>query len=89
MNKTVTLNFYSTPSHGYLQVHKNLLNEIASCKATNSGYSFYNAKAGLFYFEEDCDAPEVLTALRNAGYEVNLVEQYDEHETIKSYRRLS
>ena len=86
--KTVTLNFYSTPSHGYLQVHKNLMKDIA-VKAVNSSYSFYNAKQNLFYFEEDCDAPEVLTALKNAGYTVNIVDEYDELETIKAYRRLS
>ena len=86
--KTITLNFYSTPSHGYLQVHKNLMNDIA-VKAINSSYSFFNAKQNLFYFEEDCDAPEVLNALKDAGYEVLIVSQYDERETIKSYRRLS
>jgi hypothetical protein len=86
--KTVTLNFYSTPSHGYLQVHKNLVNEIA-VEATNSPYSFYNAKTGLFYFEEDCDASEVVTALRNLGYEINYAENhYDEYEIIKTYKRL-
>lgn len=87
--KSVTLNFYSTPSHGYLQVHKNLVSEVPTCKALQSKYSFYNAKLGLFYFEEDCDAPEVITALKNRGYEVNFVEQYDESETIKSYKRLA
>lgn len=87
ITKTVTLNFYSTPSHGYLQVHKNLVSEL-NVEATNSSYSFYNAKLGLFYFEEDCDAPEVLNALRDAGYEVNIVEEYDARETIKSYKRL-
>jgi len=86
--KTVTLNFYSTPGHGYLQVHKNLMKDIA-VKAVNSSYSFHNAKQNLFYFEEDCDAPEVLTALKNAGYTVNIVDEYDELETIKTYRRLS
>lgn len=86
--KTATLNFYETPSHGYLQVHKNLMRDI-EVEAFKSSYSFYNAKAGLFYFEEDCDAPEVLTALRNAGYEINIVEQYDINETIKTYRRLA
>jgi len=85
--KAVTLNFYSTPSHGYLQVHKNLLKDI-SVKATNSPYSFYNAKTGLFYFEEDCDASEVATALKNAGYEINYVDHHDESEVMKSYRRL-
>jgi len=88
INKSVTLNFYSTPSHGYLQVHKNLVSEIASCKALKSSFSFYNDKLCLFYFEEDCDAPEILTALKNMGYEINIREQYDELETIKTYKRL-
>lgn len=88
ITKSVTLNFYSTPSHGYLQVHKNLVNEVAACEALQSPFSFYNAKLGLFYFEEDCDAPEILTALKNVGYEINVVDEYDESETIKSYKRL-
>ena len=86
--KTATLNFYATPNHGYLQVHKNLMRGIR-VEALKSGYSFYNAKAGLFYFEEDCDAPEVLTALRDAGYEINIVENYDMNDTIQTYNRLA
>ena len=85
--KNATLNFYSTPSHGYLQVHRNLMRDI-NVKAINSPYSYYNAKSGLFYFEEDCDAPEVATALANAGYEIDYVNHYDESEVMKSYRRL-
>jgi len=101
ITKTVTLNYYHTPSHGYVQIHKNLVNEVATCKALQSQYSFYdtckalqsqysfyNAKLGLFYFEEDCDASEVLTALKNVGYEINFVDRHDDLETIKTYKRL-
>ena len=88
ITKSVTLNYYHTPSHGYVQVHKNLVNEVANCKALQSPYSFYNAKLGLFYFEEDCDASEVLSTLKNVGYEINLVDEQDEFETIKTYKRL-
>lgn len=87
--KTVTLNFYSTPSHGYLQVHKNLVDEVAACNAFKSRFSFYNARLGLFYFEEDYDAPEIMTALKNVGYKINIVDRLDELETIKTYKRLS
>jgi len=65
-----------------------LVEEVASCEALRSPFSFYNAKLGLFYFEEDCDAPEIMTALKNAGYEINIAEEYDELETIKTYKRL-
>ena len=88
ITKEVTLGYYHTPSHGYVQIHKNLVNDVATCKALQSQYSFYNAKLGLFYFEEDCDASEVLAALKNVGYKINLVDEFDEFETIKTYKRL-
>jgi len=86
--KTVTLNFFETPSHGYLQVHKNLVSEIGFVPP--KGYSYFSPRTQTYYFEEDCDAPEFLNELKNNGIDYQIATQYLENESkIRNNPRIS
>ena len=60
-NGKLTLTFISTPSHGYLVVHRNLVHGTG---VKVSEYSYYNPNTQLYFLEEDCDAPSVLQELK-------------------------
>lgn len=71
--KTLTLDFVSDPSHGWLIVHPNQIKEILGEKAKEiSEYSF--RKLGWFCLEEDCDASLFYETAKAAGYEVKFNE---------------
>ena len=54
--------FYSDPGHGWVQVHKAFLEQLAgpSWKTVFSSFSYFSRRDGFAYLEEDSDAPKFL-----------------------------
>lgn len=71
----LTLTFISTPSHGYLVVHRNLVHATG---VKVSQYSYYNPNTQLYFLEEDCDATAVLKELKEIS-RVEINSQYQDH----------
>lgn len=67
MAKTITLQSFSDPGHGWVRFPKARLVKlgIADCI---SAFSYQNGANA--FLEEDCDLGVLITALRERGYEV-------------------
>ena len=70
--KSITLNFYSDPGHGWAKVSLKML-VMLSITDKISPYSYIRGK--FAYLEEDLDAGIVVYALQKAGYDVKYKEQ--------------
>jgi len=55
--------FFSDPGHGWVQVHKAFLEQLAgpSWRTVFSCFSYYSRRDGFVYLEEDSDAPKFLS----------------------------
>ena len=77
------LYFYSDPGHGWLSVSRKALEKYVDLK-TVSTYS-YQRKDRVF-LEEDRDAQLYITALKNAGKKIEVVEYNTNRSSkIRSY----
>lgn len=71
--KTLKLNFYCDPSHGWLEV---MHEDIDSLGITDKISHYSYARAGWVYLEEDCDAGLFLDSAKAAGWTIQIVEKY-------------
>ena len=67
--KTIKLNFYADPGHGWLEVPVALFKESG---AVASPYSYFSKKRGMCYLEEDSDAPKFEDAITKLGYTLDV-----------------
>ena len=65
--KTRNLNFYSDPSHGWLEVKRSDLIALG-IEDDISGFSYQ--KGSKVYLEEDCDMSRFIDAATAAGWEI-------------------
>ncbi|CAB4122771.1 hypothetical protein UFOVP33_50 [uncultured Caudovirales phage] len=65
--KTVTLNFYTDPGHGWLEVEKTLIRALHLQPST---YSYQ--RDDMAYLEEDCDAYAFMEAAKAKGITVSI-----------------
>jgi hypothetical protein len=79
---TQDLTFFSDPSHAWLKVSKLHL-EVFNIANKISSYSYMNGDD--VYLEEDCDAVIYLNALKKAGINYNINEQFDDNSIIRSF----
>ena len=68
------LTWHSDPSHGYLEVPLAVIHQL-KLESKISRYSFLNGPARKVYLEEDCDAPQFITAATAAGIQLNMIEK--------------
>jgi hypothetical protein len=84
--KSVTLKFYSDPSHGWLAVRVKFLEQLGLKIEDFSRYSY--RKGSTVYLEEDCDADKFMERLK-ASYnkaEYTIVEKHTNNRSpIRSY----
>ena len=78
------LYFIDNGEHAYLEVSYGVANAVP-VNALNSNYSYYDSRNRVYYIEEDVDAPEVISALRELGYTVNLHDLYEPNFNPKRF----
>lgn len=71
--KTLKLNFYCDPSHGWLEV---MHEDIEALGITGLISQHSHAGAGWVYLEEDCDADLYIQGAKAAGWTIQIVEKY-------------
>lgn len=71
--KTLKLNFYCDPSHGWLEV---MHEDIEALGIADKISQHSHARAGWVYLEEDCDADLFLNSAKAAGWTIQIVEKY-------------
>ena len=85
-----TLEFYSTPGHGYLKVPLQLLRELQISQLI-SGYSYIDNKDNV-YCEEDCDMAIVCTRMKLDNIEFSIIEHYvdeDDDFLVNAYNAIT
>jgi len=75
--KTLNLNFYSDPSHGWLEVKRSDLIKLG-IEDEISGYSYQ--KGANVYLEEDCDMSRFVDAATAAGWAIKYAEFHNDDE---------
>jgi len=65
--KTRNLNFYSDPSHGWLEVKRS---DLIALKIEDQISGFSYEKGSKVYLEEDCDMTRYMEAAAAAGWEI-------------------
>ena len=78
-----TLEFYSTPGHGYLKVPLQLLRELQISQLI-SGYSYIDNKDNV-YCEEDCDMAIVCTRMKLDNIDFSIIEHYVDEDDDFSF----
>lgn len=73
---TLDFAFIDNGEHAYMEVSYAVAHSV-SVNALNSAYSYYDGRNRVYYFEEDVDAPEVISAIRALGYRVDTYDIYD------------
>lgn len=76
--------FISDPGHGWVEVPMTLI-ELLGIKDQISRYSY--RQGSMAYLEEDCDAMELIQAMKREGISYTFDEVYQEHTPIRSYAR--
>ncbi len=66
MTKSITLQMFSDPGHGWVRFPKARLVRLGIAEKI-SAYSYQNG--AMAFLEEDCDVSVLITALRAHGYE--------------------
>ena len=74
--------FISDPGHGWLEVPMSLI-DLLGIKDKISQYSY--RKGNMAYLEEDCDAYELISALKKEGISYEYEEIYQEVTPIRNY----
>lgn len=69
MTKTITLQSFSDPGHGWVRFPKSRLTKLGIADKI-SAFSYQNG--AMAFLEEDCDLTVLITALRQRGYEVKI-----------------
>jgi hypothetical protein len=83
--KTLDLNFYSDPSHGWLEVKRADLIKLG-IEDDISGFSYQ--KGAKVYLEEDCDMSRFVDAATAAGWAIKYAEFHNDDELfIRLYNR--
>jgi hypothetical protein len=77
----ITLVHVSDPGHGWLILSARRVAELGIASLI-SPYSYQ--RGDQVYLEEDVDAGLALEALRVSGYDVRLIERYDERGWVRS-----
>lgn len=67
MNKTITLQSFSDPGHGWVRFPKSRLVKLGIADKITP-YSYQRGENA--FLEEDCDLSLLVTTLRERGYEV-------------------
>lgn len=83
--RSLTLNFYTDPGHGWAKVNKKVLNDLGIAEQI-SAYSYQ--RGDYAYLEEDWDLSQLMTAARAAGIDLKF-KQFNCRERsskIRSYR---
>lgn len=81
--KTITLNFFEDPGHGWVKVKKELLSKLGIEKKI-SGCSYM--RGDFVYLEEDCDASLLVEKLKEAGYVIKTKSSIsDKSSKIRNY----
>lgn len=83
-DKVVTLKFHSDSAHGWLEVSKQLARLHLREKYLHIS-SFSYMRGNTLYLEEDCDAPLLIQAMREAGLNVKFEEINTEDSPIRQY----
>ena len=82
----IKLRYITDPGHGWLEVPKSLLVELAiQDKITDYSYQ----KGTMAYLEEDCDAYEFVQACKAQGINVEFDDVYEERTAIRHYQRFA
>ena len=83
--RSLTLNFYTDPGHGWAKVNKKVLNDLGIAEQI-SAYSYQ--RGDYAYLEEDCDLARLMAAAQAAGITLKLREQCSRERSskIRSYR---
>jgi len=83
MARSLTLNYYQDPGHGWARVSVGLLHGLKIADQI-SAYSY--RRNDYAYLEEDCDLSRLLIAAQAAGIEIKL-KQFHTNKTskIRSY----
>ena len=82
--KEVTLKFHSDPAHGWLEVSKSMARLHLREKYLQITCFSYMRENNL-YLEEDCDAPLLIQAMREAGFNVKFEELDTDDSPIRQY----
>jgi hypothetical protein len=85
MARSLTLNFYTDPGHGWAKVNKKVLIDLGIAEQI-SAYSYQ--RGDFAYLEEDCDLSRLMAAAQAAGITVKLREYCSRERSskIRSYR---
>ena len=85
MARSLTLNFYTDPGHGWAKVNKKVLNDLGIAEQI-SAYSYQ--RGDFAYLEEDCDLARLMAAAAAAGITIKLREHCSRERSskIRSYR---
>ncbi len=84
MPRSLTLNFYQDPGHGWVRVSMGLLHGLKIAHEI-SPYSY--RREDYAYLEEDCDLSRLLTAAQAAGINIKLREFHTNKQSkIRGYR---
>lgn len=83
--KEITLKFHSDPGHGWLEVSKSMARlHLREKYLQITCYS--HMRGNLLYLEDDCDAPLLIQAMREAGFNVKYEElNTDDYSPIRQY----
>jgi hypothetical protein len=83
--RSLTLNFYTDPGHGWAKVNKKVLRDLGIAEQI-SAYSYQ--RGDFAYLEEDCDLSRLMAAAQAAGITVKLREYCSRERSskIRSYR---
>jgi hypothetical protein len=83
-----TFRFYQDPGHGWLEVSAQDLRELNLTARDFTTYSYVKATSGLYYLEEDCDAPKFIAAWQEKhGVSIVIVDVYQQRSFITSLPR--
>jgi hypothetical protein len=84
MARSLTLNYYQDPGHGWVRVSVGLLHGLKIAEDI-SAYSY--RRNDYAYLEEDCDLSRLLTAAQAAGIEIKLKQFHTNKQSkIRGYR---
>jgi hypothetical protein len=76
------------PSHAWLSVKREIVEEVVGTLTCISDYSYEQGKS--LYLEEDCDAPFFLEMCAAQGIEVEIEDRYSNRRSpIRSYDRIN
>jgi hypothetical protein len=86
LKEKLSLVWHSDAGHAWLEVTDSLIRALKS-QSRISRYS-YQGPDGRVYLEEDCDAPEFISAANAAGWDLKITERHSDGDSvIRSFKR--